>query len=519
MRRQATPSLAAWPSDLTPPNGVLVLSGYGLSVRVWRGRLRIADGIGRDRREGLVHRATGKLRRLVVLGHTGSVSLEAVRWLADVGAGYLQVDADGRVLAAFGPQGADRPGLRRAQARALDTPVGDGIARRLIAEKVAAQAETLVAVDATRPIPVEAIDELRVASAALHEREGRDALRAVEARAASAYWSAWSDVPVAFARRDADRVPPHWLTFGSRTSHLTGGPRLATNPANAVLNYLYALLEGEATIAARLVGLDPGLGVMHADQLTRDSLAADLMEPVRPLVDRYVLELLRGRAFGAADFHETRQGACRVTARLAAELAQTAPRWATAVGRVAEDVALLLDDGGRVGRPMPTPLSGRNRAASRPSGPRQPPISQAIRIDVRCTTCGGPTRKGRRTCSAGCREAARLMPEETGFLRAGQERMRALRAAGIDPLTPEARARIAAAQSRRRRETSDWNQAHGGQPDPEAFRREVLPLIQGVSIRELVRRTGLSLTFLSQVRRGAEVPHRRWWNALAKSEP
>src|SRR5688572_11269436 len=105
MRTQAIDSLAAWPADLTPPNGVLVLTGYGLAIRVWRGRLRVADGIGRDRREGLVHRATGRLRRLVVLGHTGSVSLGAIRWLADVGAGYVQVDADGRVLAAFGPQG------------------------------------------------------------------------------------------------------------------------------------------------------------------------------------------------------------------------------------------------------------------------------------------------------------------------------------------------------------------------------------------------------------------------------
>jgi hypothetical protein len=50
------------------------------------------------------------------------------------------------------------------------------------------------------------------------------------------------------------------------TSPLTGGPPLAANPPNAVLNYLYALLEGEATLATRMVGLDPGLGVLHADQ-------------------------------------------------------------------------------------------------------------------------------------------------------------------------------------------------------------------------------------------------------------
>src|SRR5262245_29954424 len=138
MRTQATDSLAAWPADLVPSRGILVLSGYGLDVRVWRGRFRVSDGVGHDRREAVVHRATGRLKRLVVLGHTGTVSLEAIRWLADVGAGFIQIDADGRVLAAFGPMGADRPGLRRAQACALDAPMGTDIARRLIAEKIAA---------------------------------------------------------------------------------------------------------------------------------------------------------------------------------------------------------------------------------------------------------------------------------------------------------------------------------------------------------------------------------------------
>jgi CRISPR-associated endonuclease Cas1 len=122
---------------------------------------------------------------------------------------------------------------------------------------------------------------------------------------------------VSFARRDAADVPAHWRSFGTRSSPLTGAPRLAAKPANALLNYLYSILEGEAAIAARIVGLDPGLGVFHADQPSRDSLAADLMEPVRPLVDRFVLGLLAHRYFAAADFHETRQGVCRVTPGLA----------------------------------------------------------------------------------------------------------------------------------------------------------------------------------------------------------
>lgn len=61
--------------------------------------------------------------------------------------------------------------------------------------------------------------------------------------------------------------------------------RSAVNPPNAVLNCLYAMLEAEARLAAAELGLDPGLGVLHRDTPNRDSLACDLMEPVRPLVD------------------------------------------------------------------------------------------------------------------------------------------------------------------------------------------------------------------------------------------
>jgi CRISPR/Cas system-associated endonuclease Cas1 len=49
---------------------------------------------------------------------------------------------------------------------------------------------------------------------------------------------------------------------------------------NTILNYVYPILEGQASIDARVSGLDPGLGVLHADQPNRDSLAADL-EPIR----------------------------------------------------------------------------------------------------------------------------------------------------------------------------------------------------------------------------------------------
>jgi hypothetical protein len=39
------------------------------------------------------------------------------------------------------------------------------------------------------------------------------------------------------------RVPLHWQVFDSRASSLTKSCRLAVTPPNAMLNYLYAILE------------------------------------------------------------------------------------------------------------------------------------------------------------------------------------------------------------------------------------------------------------------------------------
>ena len=60
-----------------------------------------------------------------------------------------------------------------------------------------------------------------------------------------------------------------------------------------MLNCLYALLESEARLAPAALGLDPGIGVLHKDTRTRDSLACDLMEPIRPKVDAFLLDWLR----------------------------------------------------------------------------------------------------------------------------------------------------------------------------------------------------------------------------------
>jgi len=175
-----------------------------------------------------------------------------------------------------------------------------------------------------------------------------------EAEAAAAYWSGWSNIAVPIGIRERPRVPEHWHTFGKRHSPLSNGPRLACNPPNAILNYLYALLEAETTLACHAVGLDPMLRIFHTDQRGRDSLALDAMEPIRPIIDAYVLAMLAQRTLARQEFVETRQGACRLAPQLATRLAQTIDTWRHHVGPVVEGIANAL--AGNAARPLTVDL-------------------------------------------------------------------------------------------------------------------------------------------------------------------
>lgn len=355
-------------TSLRSKSGVLVLSGYGIKVTVERGHLAIEDGIGPDRRRGRFSRATAGLTRLVILGHSGIVSLDALRWLNDVGVAFVHIDCDGNLIAAISPSGLDDGRLRRAQAIASEsgnetdsragTGIGLGIARDLIRQKLAGQLSVLESLRDNL-----AIETVKSAIAEIPQTRNVDALRLLESQAALAYWEAWRYLDVLFVYRDKPRVPEHWLAFGVRRSLLTHNPRKATNPANAILNYLYAILEAEARIASLTMGLDPGIGVMHADLRARDSFVCDLMEPVRPKVDNFVLDLLQHRAFKKNDFFETREGVCRVMPPFTQTLIDTSPRWAKELAPIAESVAKRLLSGAKngIGRALPTPLTEERR--------------------------------------------------------------------------------------------------------------------------------------------------------------
>jgi len=331
-------------------NGIVMLAGFGIKVAVDRRHLTVSDGIGRQRREARFAKATSRIKRLVIMAQTGYVTLEALRWLHDAKAAFIQLDHDASILtASIG--GLDDARLRRAQALLPNTEHRLVIARELLDAKIKGQ---LAVLDS---FGLDGDGAVREALALLDRADRLDVALIAEAKAAEAYWDAWGAVTMEFARRD--RVPDHWRTFGTRRSPLTLRPRNAANPMNAILNYLYSILEAEARIAALTIGLDPGIGVMHADLKARDSLVCDLMEAVRPKVDSLVLDLLERRAFKKNDFFETREGVCRCMPPLIDDLVGTGARWFGEVGPLVEFVA------GALMQSTPTLLTEANSSAGR----------------------------------------------------------------------------------------------------------------------------------------------------------
>jgi len=78
----------------------------------------------------------------------------------------------------------------------------------------------------------------------------------------------------------------------------------------------------------------------------------------------------------------------------------------------------------------------------------------------------------------------------------------------------EAAARRGQTVADRKQAIREWERQFGKIVDLTIFEREILPLIQEVPLSRLVKATGLSLRYCSQIRRGEKVPHPRHWLAL-----
>ena len=486
-----------------PRHGVLTLVGFGIRIAVDRGHLIVHDGIGTERYEYRMPRVGHGLKRVVVVGSDGLVTLSALKWLRDQDVTFTFLERNGRVLSVVGPSGSSDAKLRRAQAVAVSNGVGLEICRTLIDAKIQGQENVLREHLNCQPT-ADAIARFRNR---LSSAESFDAIRNLEANAASSYFREWRDLPVSWPKADLPKIPNHWRFVGSRQSPLTGGPRLAVTPVHAILNYVFALLESETRLAISSLGLDPGLGLgLHTDTADRSSLAFDVLEPVRPEVEKWLLSWISSEPLRRTDFFETATGNARLMAPMCAKLSETSMVWKKFVAPWSEHVARALWAGGnsrRAGNSVP-PTRLTQQRHTEAKGKVWISLVEHPKTDHLCRGCG----KTITNESTHCADCA---------VDKASERLVGVASLGrIAARSPEARAKHGATRRRHAKACSEWDAST--QPawiTDQLYTEEIQPQLSQISTSAIASRIGVSRWYAGRIRQGYR-PHPRHWRVLAQ---
>jgi CRISPR associated protein Cas1 len=246
---------------------------------------------------------------------------------------------------------------------------------------------------------------------------------------------------------------------------------------------------------------------MHVDAPSRDSLACDLMEPVRPQVDAYVLQWISQEPLRKEWFFEQRDGNCRLMNSFAIRLSDTAPMWGRAVAPFAEWVARRLSLGikkqVRSGLPA-TRLTQSLRREARPIS-IQPVAERALKPPRLCRGCGEPLKRRQLHCKSCALPAARERFGEVA--RLGR----------IASHTNQAETNRAKSRVRHAAALKAWDpNTLPNWLSEQAYRQKIQPLLARLTVPVIMAALQVSQPYATDIRAGRRVPHPRHWERLAR---
>jgi CRISPR-associated protein Cas1 len=256
----------------------------------------------RHERESKLRVPLHNLESIVAFGWDISASSQLMAACAEAGITLSFCSPNGKFLATATGFASGNVLLRREQFRRADDLVAcAAIARNIIAAKIANCRASLLRAARDRP-DHPARGQLQTAAVWLSHRietalreESLDVLRGIEGDSAAVYFEVF---PLLLTTKD-----PAICMHGRNR-------RPPTDPVNALLSFLYAMLVHDCRSALAATGLDAAVGFLHRDRPGRPSLALDLMEEFRPvLADRLALSLLNRQQLAARDFDKRENGA------------------------------------------------------------------------------------------------------------------------------------------------------------------------------------------------------------------
>ena len=303
----------------------LILCGHGVRIRVDHNTLLIRNGFTHYPQETEEFRFfpgdANLPDRIIILDSDGGISFDALNWMSEQNIEFVRLNWRGEITNVGGRSGyAGNSKLIQAQNNIRGTKTEIELARYLIAEKIDASIQTLkVAV----PKSEKRIFAIARLTKNLYEiRDPREqyklsAILGVEGLCAAAYFGAWHNLPIKWTGLKRKPIPNHWFEIIPRTMSWRQGSRNARHPVNAMLNYGYGILANQLRTQIISVGLDPTIGILHGNWRNRIPLVYDLMEPLRPVVDRAILHFVLSHTFTQGDFTINNLGGCRLNPQMA----------------------------------------------------------------------------------------------------------------------------------------------------------------------------------------------------------
>lgn len=267
----------------------LYIDRKDIQLRVLGGALEFHDSVGK---RGSI--PVAQLERVVLRGRV-NLSTSVLGALTEAGAGVLSLSGrhSRHIATCVGRPHNDV--IRRIGqfSSYLDTDAKINWSREVVASKIHNQHRLLQRALKLRPDNrhplIRAIRQLDGMLGQLSDSDiaiDISKIRGLEGAAAAAYFGGLCTLfPPSLHFRGRNRRPPK-------------------DPVNACLSLGYTLVHFEAVLSCHEAGLDPLLGLFHVPAYGRESLASDIMEPLRAHVDEWVWELFRTRAFDASSFRK-----------------------------------------------------------------------------------------------------------------------------------------------------------------------------------------------------------------------
>ena len=220
---------------------------------------------------------------IIIDGHNGSVSFEAMRWLSKHDVSLVLLNWNGNLLSITQPQETLNAYLKIKQyEKYLNPELRLYIASQIVKQKVKSSISLLKKLSNFYDIDMTAINReiQRV------DYDNINSLMMYEGRIASAYWSCLSNI--------FNQLAPDF-NFQSRKNLSYSWNMNASEPINALLNYGYALLESMVRKDINAIGIDASIGYLHEMAPSKHPLVYDLQELFRYVVDYSVIELLESK--------------------------------------------------------------------------------------------------------------------------------------------------------------------------------------------------------------------------------